>query len=473
MPERNFTNRTLYHGDNLDFMRGMNSGTVNLIATDPPFNKSRDFHATPDSLSSGARFIDRWRWEHDVHEEWVDAIKDDWPGVWQAIENGRVNHSAGMAAFLCWLGIRLIEMRRVLADDGSIYLHIDHTAHAYAKSLMDAIFGRRNFRNEIAWCYRGAGYPKKDFGRRHDTLLRYSKSDDYIFNLDDVRDEYAEATKERFNHYIGNRRRTGNYGLQTLHPLGRHPDDWWEIQPIAPSAKERTGFPTQKPLALYERIIKASSRPRDDEYPGDVVLDPFCGCATTPIAAERLGRQWVGMDIWDGAGDIIRKRMADAGFDTDDGDAEHLPSGRTITVTKTPPTRTDDPDDGPTVPDLVLRPQRVRARWERLTHAEMRDILASAQANGSNVVCAGCGIELPLRFMELDHREPRRDGGENVITNRILLCGPCNRAKSAILTLSGLVRLNRNEGTLTNQELADLAASKARDAAERCRVEMP
>ena len=465
MPERNFANRTLYHGDNLDFMRGINSGTVNLIATDPPFNKSRDFHATPDSLSAGARFIDRWRWEHDVHEEWVDAIKDDWAGVWQAIENGRVNHSMGMAAFLCWLGIRLIEMRRVLADDGSIYLHIDHTAHAYAKCLMDAIFGRRNFRNEIAWCYRGAGYPRRDFGRRHDTLLRYSKSDAYTFNLDDVRDEYAEATKERFAHHIGNRRRTGNYGLQTLHPLGRHPDDWWEIQPIAPSAKERTGFPTQKPLALYERIIKASSNG------DDLVLDPFCGCATTPIAAERQGRQWIGMDIWDGAADIIRKRMADAGFDADD--AEHLPSGRTITVTRTPPTRTDDPDAVPTVPDLVLRPQRVKARWERLTHAEMRDILATAQANGNNIVCAGCGIELPLRYMELDHREPRKDGGENVITNRVLLCGPCNRAKSANLTLSGLVRLNRTEGTLSSQDLADLATSKARDAAERCRVGMP
>ena len=155
MPERNFSNRTLFHGDNLDFLRGMNSGTVNLIATDPPFNKGRDFHATPDSLARGARFVDRWRWENDVHEEWVDAIKDDWPGVWQAIENGRANHSDGMAAFLCWLGIRLIEMHRVLSEEGSLYLHIDHTAHAYAKCLLDAIFDRRNFRNEIIWAYRG------------------------------------------------------------------------------------------------------------------------------------------------------------------------------------------------------------------------------------------------------------------------------------------------------------------------------
>ena len=137
--------------------KGINSGTVNLIATDPPFNKNRDFHATPDSLARGARFVDRWRWDQDVHQEWVDEIQDDYLGVWQAIENGRINHSPSMAAFLCWLGVRLIQMHRVLADDGSMYLHIDHTAHAYAKSLMDAIFGRRNFRNEIVWCYNVGG----------------------------------------------------------------------------------------------------------------------------------------------------------------------------------------------------------------------------------------------------------------------------------------------------------------------------
>ena len=151
MPERNFENRTLYHGDNLDFLKGINSGTVNLIATDPPFNKSRDFHATPDSLAAGASFIDRWRWDEDVHQEWIDEIKDDYPGVWQAIENGRINHSPGMAAFLCWLGVRLIQMHRVLSDDGSLYLHCDTTASHYLKTLLDAVFGSRNFRNEITW----------------------------------------------------------------------------------------------------------------------------------------------------------------------------------------------------------------------------------------------------------------------------------------------------------------------------------
>ena len=155
--ERNFVNRTLYHGDNLDFLRGMNSGTVNLIATDPPFNKNKDFHATPDSLASGARFEDRWAWDRDVHPEWVDAIQDDWPAAWFAIDNARLIAGDDMGAYLCWLGVRLMEMRRVLAEDGSIYLHIDHTAHAYVKTLMDAIFGRENFQNEIVWYYGGGG----------------------------------------------------------------------------------------------------------------------------------------------------------------------------------------------------------------------------------------------------------------------------------------------------------------------------
>ena len=461
MPDRNFENRTLYHGDNLDFLRGMNSETVNLIATDPPFNKSRDFHATPDKLSAGARFVDRWHWDKDVHQDWVDAIKDDWPGVWQSIENGRVNHSPGMAAFLCWLGIRLIEMRRVLAWDGTIYLHIDHTAHAYAKALMDAIFDRRNFRNEIVWCYRGAGYPKTDFGRRHDTLLRYSKGNQYTFNLDDVREEYAEATVERFSHYIGNRRRSGDFGLQSLHPLGKPPDDWWEIQPIAPSAKERYGYPTQKPLALYEKIIKASSNE------GDMVLDPFCGCATTPIASERLGRQWIGMDIWEGAYKAVQERASNSRQLLVDIPPE-------ITLKTTPPQRTDESDDTQAVPDLRLRLQRVKERWERLSHAEIVEILTTAQTNGdgNKVICAGCGIQLPGRYMQLDHQLPRKDGGENVITNRILLCGPCNNTKRAELTLSGLIRDNKRAGYMADETMAELAATKARDAAQRCRTEM-
>ena len=450
MAERNFANRTLYHGDNLDFLRGMNSETVNLIATDPPFNKSRDFHATPNSLAAGARFIDRWSWDRDVHEEWVDAIKDDWSGVWQAIENGRVNHSRGMAAFLCWLGIRLIEMRRVLAQDGSLYLHIDHTAHAYAKALMDAIFGQRNFRNEIVWHYKTGGVSKRWFGRKHDTLLFYSKTDKYGFNP--LKERSYLSHKYGFSNVEIHEDERGYYTFVGMR-------DVWDIPALRGNQPENTNYPTQKPLALYERIIRASSNP------GDMVLDPFCGCATTPVAAERLERQWVGIDIWEGAAGLVQQRMADNRQLLTEANPE-------IIYTATPPERTDDSGDAPSVPDLPLMPKRVRERWERLTHAEMRDILAEAQTNGNGVVCAGCGIVLPLRYMQLDHREPRKDGGENVITNRILLCGPCNNAKSASLTMSGLVRRNRRDGYMENPNLATWGANRARDAANRCRAEM-
>lgn len=126
-------------------MRGMNPNTVDLIATDPPFNKSRDFHATPDSLAKGARFQDRWSWERDIHEDWSDQIRNDQPKLMEAIESARYAHSDSMVAFMCFMAVRLLEMRRILKSTGSIYLHCDPTASHYLKAVMDAIFGYKNF----------------------------------------------------------------------------------------------------------------------------------------------------------------------------------------------------------------------------------------------------------------------------------------------------------------------------------------
>ena len=147
----NWQNRTLFRGDNLDFMRSMNTGSVHLIATDPPFNKGRDFHATPESLAAGASFGDRWRWEADVQPEWLDEIQDDWPGAWAVIDTARKVYGDDLGAFLCFMAVRLMAMRRVLREDGSIYLHCDPTASHWLKALMDAVFGKANFRNEIIW----------------------------------------------------------------------------------------------------------------------------------------------------------------------------------------------------------------------------------------------------------------------------------------------------------------------------------
>ena len=447
MPDRNFQNRTLYHGDNLEFLRGMNSETVHLIATDPPFNKNRDFHATPDSLAAGARFKDRWRWDEDVHESWTDSIKDDWPAVGAVIAGARLAYGDDMGAFLCWMGVRLMEMQRILRPDGSIYLHCDHTAHAWLKCLMDAVFGRDNFRNEVVWGYRTQGVAMRWWPRKHDTLLFYTKSDAWTFHPQMERQIYSKP----FRHTKQDEE--GNYYVDTYR---RDIWDHDETRPRISQSPERTGFPTQKPLALYERIIEASSNE------GDVVLDPFCGCATTPVAAERLKRQWVGMDIWDGALDVVKLRMErDTILRADASNHVALPQ---IHYHRTPPRRTDDNELA--APNLKLKTPRAMLPWEKLTHRQIAQVLRIAQRSNGNVICAGCGRELEREFMELDHIMPRVDGGENHIRNRILLCRPCNGRKGQFLTLRGLLRENKKAGWMQDEGMAQMAREAALEKAD-------
>ncbi len=428
MTTLNFTNRTLFHGDNLPFLKGLNSNTIHLIATDPPFNKGRDFHATPDSLAAGAKFEDRWSWDKDVHQDWVDAIQDDWPAVWQVIEAARAAAGEDMAAYLCWLGVRLLEMHRVLREDGSIYLHIDHTASAYVKALMDAIFERKNFRNEIAWCYTGPQRALRHFPRKHDTILFYSYPS-ATFNRDAVR------VPSKWNEL-------GGFSSPEVERKnrGKVPEDWWHMT-FGPNTRERVGYPTQKPLALYERIIKASSNE------GDMVLDPFCGCATTPVAAERLGRQWIGMDIWEQAHQTVIDRLQKENLAAPDGDS----GGQLITFgqigySTVAPVRTDD--KAVAAPPLKLKVQIAEPPGPKMTRAEMVDFLILQHG----MICRGCDRQFddPL-YLELDHNTPRSDGGLNHISNRLLLCGPCNRIKSNRLTLSGLRVENKKRNRMATE----------------------
>lgn len=303
-------NRTLFFGDNLKILEEkIADESFDLIYLDPPFNSNRNYNVLfkegkVDSSAQIHAFEDTWEWTGETVKLFNDLKKYPNPKI--AILINSLAEFVGyneMMAYLVNMTVRLIPLHRVLKSTGSLYLHCDPTASHYLKIILDVIFDKRNFRNEIIWCFRGAGYPKKDFGKRHNVLLRYSKTNNYFFNLDAVREPYAEATVERFKHYIGNKRYGRDYGTQKLNPLGKQPDDWWEIQPIAPSAKERLGYPTQKPEALLERIIKASSKE------GDWVLDPFCGCGTTVAVAERLHRKWVGIDISMLAVNVILQRM--------------------------------------------------------------------------------------------------------------------------------------------------------------------
>ncbi len=517
MAEPNFKNRTLYHGDNLAFLRGMNSETVHLIATDPPFNKNRDFHATPDSLAKGASFSDRWSWERDVHEEWTDSIIDDWPAVWEVITAARAAYGDSMGAFLCWLGVRLMEMHRILRTDGSIYLHCDQTASHYIKAMMDAIFGWKNFRNEIVWQrtnrgHKGSQFAPRSYSTNTDTLFFYAKSRQFNFHIDRIPipydDGYVERTfihtdrKGRYSRTSPFRRKGAGArpnlcyeykGINPPYPTGwavsldnlkrmdaegdiefidgkvyrkvrpkggKRRSNLWLFDEIGGTlGSERTGYPTQKPLALYERIIKASSNE------GDIVLDPFCGCATTTIAAERLGREWVGMDIWDEAHPVTLKRLAEEGMVTPDSE-HNLMFPHIVHYETAPPVRTDDNEVA--APTLKLKIQRPQEPWQRLTHKQMVRVLARAQKSANGVICAGCGRVLEVEFMQLDHITPKSDRGENHILNRILLCGPCNRRKRDNLTLRGLLRENKKKavGWMKDESMAKLVQEHAREQAE-------
>lgn len=358
----------------------------------------------------------------------------------EAIESARYAHSDGMGAFMSFMAVRLPEMRRVLKPTGSIHLHCDPTASHYLKAVMDAVFGWRNLGNQIVWHYRGAGVPKDSFARRHDIILRYlKKKGRHHFNPDPARQPYAPATVERFSHYIGNVRGASDYGQQELNPLGKHPDDViTDIQPIAPSSNDRVGYPTQKPLELYGRFIATS--PTEN----DIVLDPFAGCATTLIAAEKLQRRWVGIDIWDNAKTVVLQRLAREGLTQPGGRMGLLDED--VHCCREPPTRTDHGQIA--VPFLRVQERVHEPQGPRMSRAEMYSFLL--EQHGPK--CQGCDRRFDdPRYLELDHNTPRSDGGLNHLSNRILLCGPCSRAKSNVYTLSGLRRKNRKAGWMEDQ----------------------
>ena len=184
---QNFEDNTLYEMDNLVVLRGMNSETVNLIATDPPFNTKRN------RSGSAGFYVDNWKWGdtdilpdqwkwNEVHPKWLEEIKDNHSELYYAIDAAKHCQGEDTAAFLCFLSVRLLEMHRILKETGSIYLHCDPTASHYIKMCMDAIFGKKNFRNEIVWHYQAGKGPKTAFKRKHDIIFFYTKTSKYDFN---------------------------------------------------------------------------------------------------------------------------------------------------------------------------------------------------------------------------------------------------------------------------------------------------
>ncbi len=301
---------TLYYGDNLDILKNhIKDETVNLIYLDPPFQSGKNYNQIFQPAAFGVKgatsqiqaFGDTWIWGPEAEWEYTELITGtlttEPPGqklidLMKAMRGYLTECS--LLAYLCMMAPRLVEMRRALKDVGSIYLHCDPTASHYLKLLMDAVFGVNNFRNEIVWCYKTGGASKRSFGRKHDTIFFYSKTDKYKFN--------PQKEKSYMMHTYGFKKsdfkvdEKGQYSWVIT-------KDWWEIPAVGSATKERLGYPTQKPEALLERIITASSNE------GDLILDPFCGCGTTIAVAEKLRREWTGIDITYLSIDVIKKRL--------------------------------------------------------------------------------------------------------------------------------------------------------------------
>ena len=479
--------RTLYMCDNLPVLRGLNTDSVDLIATDPPFNAKRVFNAPLGSKAAGQRFDDRWCWDQ-VTDEWFDLIADEHRGVKEVIEAaavieggaitpageirpGQIKNS--MAAFLCWMAPRFIELARILKPTGSLYLHCDDAADSYLRLLLDAVFGRRYFRNAVIWKRSGRSDGRR-FGRIHDTILAYGRADatwNDVFRpysreyIDSFYREYDERGRYKRVDLMGagttaglsgqpwrgtdptacgrhwSAPRTGAYadwiekrfipgyhsidGVQVrLDALDAHGLIHWpkrgtgqpmlkryldgtpgervndvfdDIRPVSNLGTEKTGWSTQKPVTLYERIISASSNI------GDLVLDPFCGCSTTLVAAERLARQWIGCDIDPQAESVVVTQM---GKLLDPEQRELFRVSGEMTTRKSPPRRTDIP---------------------RMADGKLRELVWRHQHQGClNPYCDSRPRAVDLH---LDHKIPKIRGGSDAPENRIGLCGNCNMRK--------------------------------------------
>ncbi len=309
----------LYFGDNLDILRDkIADNSVDLIYLDPPFQSGRSYnqifqpeHGEIKGATAQIKaFEDTWTWGNEAERNYegliMGKINKEKPNqklidLMKSMRNylGEVP----MMAYLAMMAPRLLEMRRVLKDTGSIYLHCDPVASHYLKLLMDAVFGTNRFRNEIIWrigWVSGYKTQKRGWIRNHDTILYYTNSDDPIFNKEYIPypDDYVRRDGKR----------PEGKGIPIEDTWNCNSTDILNSIMIMSFSQEKVGYPTQKPEKLLERIIKASSNR------GDVVLDPFCGCGTTVAVAQKLGRKWIGIDITYLAVDVIAKRLESSGF---------------------------------------------------------------------------------------------------------------------------------------------------------------
>ena len=305
----------LYFGDNLEILRQhIADESVDLIYLDPPFNSNATYNVLfrersgEDSAAQITAFDDTWRWSIESEFAYRDVVSNGPQKLGSLLTAMREFLGQNdMMAYLTMMAQRLAELHRVLKPSGSIYLHCDPTASHYLKLMMDAVFGYNNFCNEIVWSYRKWSTGKYTFQRNHDIILFYSRSADRNRTFNQLYMERSPSTLKRFGNsrILSGRDDSGRRipsQTEEQESQGVRQDDVWRISRVAPIKQL---FPTEKPAALLERIISASSNE------GDVVLDPFCGCGTAIVEAERLNRRWIGIDITHLAISLIRHRLQD------------------------------------------------------------------------------------------------------------------------------------------------------------------
>ncbi len=434
-------NRTIFENDNLHVLRGLDTNSIDLIYLDPPFNSNRTYEASVGSEAAGAAFKDFWTLD-DLDNASHGELADREPELYHAISAAEFSHGQSMKAYLIMMGIRMLEMFRILKPTGTLYLHCDDNASHYLKTVMDTVFGKDNFRNEIIW-QRAAttkGNLKKGLARDSDSIFRYSKSDTFTWNVEAVTIPYDMANldaKTKRQYYCvepetGRRFSLTSLTAQTYDPnshltydvMGvvrtwrwaearmrkeiaaghivqtrpgnvprykRYLDEqkgkrlnniWVDIPNLTARSKERIGYPTQKPIALLERIIGASSNP------GDMVLDPFCGCATTCVAAERLQRQWIGIDLSPKSYKLTQSRLQQNGM----------------------------------LEPVIHRKDTLKFYKQKRTY---KHTLFGIQ-DGK---CNGCQVPFPFRSMRVDYVVATSKGGIDAADNLQLLCSACSSMK--------------------------------------------
>lgn len=544
----NVQNRTLAIMDNLPFLRSINNECIDLIAIDPPFAANETFTQNPKppitkkelgeeqklAKRHGAkhhegigetRVKDVWNWDDDVHPGWKMKIQDDYPAVHAVIEAVEACATENEAAYIAFMAARLIECHRVLKDTGSIYVHCDSHANSYLRMLLDAIFGDKNFRNQITWrrhtsVHGSFQHAPKQWGNMTDTLLFFAKSsrapirpyrdltpkeaNEKFSFMDENGERYYDDSAHIWNtpsmghrpnqcyewrgysnpHSSGWRLtkdrleeefQKGNFVILPNGKLQRRKYEkdfrgtplgnlWVDIDP--PTGSERAGYATQKPLALYERIVKASSNP------GDVVMDIFAGCATTAVAAERLGRQWIACDMAYRSWTMLKRRFYLNGFalsDMTDSTREALgvhqaelqsDVSQTIGPNQLPQRTDTDP-----APYHHMAPSRRGSRstqsasWSgRISKEDAKKLLIER----FGPVCWGCGYEprrpngtLDDTLLEVDHIRARKASegtqGDDELYNLALLHRTCNGIKRNKLTLEEL----RNDNALNARLYVD------------------